>query len=220
MTASPPPERCRLVLIAPDIADADALSARIGAALSGGDVASLILPQRGMNDADFQRLAERVTPQVQEAGAAVMIAGESRIAARAKADGVHVDGRAALADALDRLEGRMMIGAGGAKTRDDALALGELGPDYVFFGRFGYDTAPEPHHRNLALGEWWAQMIQIPCIVMGGSGVASVATVAATGAEFVALSEAVFGDGIDPRAAVTEANRLLDEVTAPLEPAP
>lgn len=57
-------------------------------------------------------------------------------------------------------------------------------------------------------------MIEIPCIVMAGSDIASVEAVAATGVEFVALSSAVFGEGIDPREAVARANALLDE-TAP-----
>ncbi|TGV80934.1 thiamine phosphate synthase, partial [Mesorhizobium sp. M00.F.Ca.ET.158.01.1.1] len=73
---------------------------------------------------------------------------------------------------------------------------------------------PEPHPRNLSLGQWWAQMIQIPCIVEAGSDLASVETVAATGAEFVALSSAVFADGVDPKVAIGRANALLDD-TAP-----
>ncbi|MBN9037429.1 MAG: thiamine phosphate synthase, partial [Rhizobiales bacterium] len=76
--------------------------------------------------------------------------------------------------------------------------------------RFGYDTKPEPHSRNLSLGRWWAEMIEIPCIVLGGSDVASVRDVAATGAEFVALSQAVFGEGANPAAAVAQTNALLD----------
>jgi thiamine-phosphate pyrophosphorylase len=108
----------------------------------------------------------------------------------------------------------MMVGTGGAKTRDDALELGELRPDYIFFGRFGYDNKPEPHPRNLSLGQWWADVIQIPCIVMAGSDITLVEAVAATGAEFVALSSAVFADGVDPKMAVASANALLDE-TAP-----
>ncbi len=210
MTA-PEPNRCRLVLIAPPGLADDVLEARLIAALEGGDVASIILPQYELADAAFQHLAERVVPIGQSAGAAVMIAGESRIAARTHADGVHVEGpRAVLADAIDRLQDKMMVGAGGAKTRDEALALGELRPDYIFFGRFGYDTQAEPHHRNLNLGAWWAEMIALPCIVQGGNTVGSVAAVAATGVEFVALSSAVLGDDADPHAAVAEANALLD----------
>ncbi len=56
-------------------------------------------------------------------------------------------------------------------------------------------------------------MIEIPCIVMAGSEIASVEAVAATGAEFVALSAAIFADGVDPAAAVAEANALLDRAT-------
>ena len=87
-------------------------------------------------------------------------------------------------------------------------------PDYLFFGRFGYDNTPEPHPRNLMLGRWWAEMIEIPCIVLAGSAIDSVEAVAATGAEFVALSSAVFADGVDAAAAIARANALLDE-TAP-----
>ena len=180
-------------------------------ALSGGDVASLILPSWDMDDDAFQRHAEAIAPAAQEAGVAVMIAGDARIAMRARADGIHVEsGRRDLDDVIDKHQGKLMVGAGGATTRDDALNLGEARPDYLFFGRFGYDLKPEPHPRNLKLGEWWAQMIQIPCIVMGGSDIASVAEVARTGADFVALSEAVFGGGIEPAAAVERANALLD----------
>lgn len=206
-----PPNRCRIVLIAPPLVPAE----HICAAFEGGDVASLILPNNGMDDASFQAFAERIVPIAQGAGIAVIIAGDSRIAGRVQADGIHVEAKPRdLAETIERLAGKMMVGAGGAKTRDEALELGEERPDYMFFGRFGYDNKPEPHHRNLALGEWWAEMISIPCIVMGGSELASVEVVAATGAEFVALSTAVFADGRDPAAAIAAANALLDE-TAP-----
>jgi thiamine-phosphate pyrophosphorylase len=211
MNEATPPNRCRIVLIAPPLASAE----HICAAFGGGDVASLILPENGMDDAAFQAFAEKVVPIAQAAGIAVIIAGDSRIAGRVHADGIHTEaGRKELAETIERVAGKMMVGTGGAKTRDEALDLGEERPDYMFFGRFGYDNKPEPHHRNLALGEWWAEMIQVPCIVMAGSELASVETVAATGADFVALSSAVFAEGRDPRAAVAAANALLDE-TAP-----
>jgi len=54
-------------------------------------------------------------------------------------------------------------------------------------------------------------MIEIPCIVLGGSAVGSVEAAALTGADFVALSQAVFGADADPAAAVATANALLDE---------
>ena len=211
MNPNPSPDRCRIVLIAPEGASAE----QIAAALSGGDVASLMLPSYGLDDAPFQRLAEAVVPIAQEHGVAVVIAGDARIAMRAGADGIHVEaGKTEVRDAIERHQAKLMVGVGGAKTRDDALALGEMRPDYIFFGRFGYDNKPEPHQRNLALGGWWAEMIEIPCIVLAGSDLASVVAVAVTGAEFVALSSAVFADGVDPAQAVARANALLDETAS------
>src|SRR5690606_29919417 len=119
------------VLIMPqdDSAGADAA---LAAALAGGDVASVILPQYDLDEVAFQRAAERRVPVVQAAGAAAMLAGDTRIAARTGADGIHFEGgKADLADLIARHGGRMMVGTGGAKTRDDALELGEERPDYI-----------------------------------------------------------------------------------------
>jgi thiamine-phosphate pyrophosphorylase len=207
MTETTPPNRCRIVLIAPPGVGAE----RLATAFTGGDVASLILPRNGLDDAAFQALAEKVMPAAQAAGAALIVEGDTRIAGRVRADGIHIEsGKADLAEAVERFQDKMAVGAGGAKTRDEALELGEERPDYIFFGRFGYDTQAEPHPRNINLGRWWAEMIEIPCIVMAGSDLTSAAAVAETGAEFVALSAAVYGDGVDPREAVARANALLD----------
>lgn len=210
MSASPP-DRCRIVLVAPPGADPAALPRRIAEALSGGDVASLVLPQYDLDETAFQKLVERIAPHAQEQGVAVIVAGDSRVAGRIGADGVHVEGGAdAVRDAVARAKGRLMVGTGGVKTRDEALDLGEAQPDYVYFGRFGYDTKPGPHPRNLELARWWSEMIALPCIVEAGSDIESVDAAAATGAEFVGLSSAVFSGSLAPAEAVAEANRRLD----------
>lgn len=220
MTEQSPPNRCRIVLISPAGETAESFAAKFSAAIAGGDVASIILPANGMDEVAYQAFAERIVPIAQAAGIAALIVDDTRIAGRVKADGIHIDGgKAALAEAVESFQAKMAVGAGGVKSRDDALELGEERPDYVFFGRFGYDNKPEAHHRNLSLGSWWAEMVKIPGIVMAGSDLASVETVAATGADFVALSAAIFGDGIDPKATVQRANALLDQAAPRFEPA-
>lgn len=207
-----PEDRCRLVLIVPDEADAERQASQLQQALSGGDVASVILPQYGLDDQAFQKRAEALVQITQDAGAAAIISGDSRVAGRAKADGLHMVGSLEeLGEAIEKFTPKMIVGAGGATERHAALEIGELRPDYIFFGRFDGDIKPEAHPKNVALAEWWASMIEIPCIVMGGSDAESVVVVAESGAEFVALRDAVFASADGPGAAVAKANALLDE---------
>lgn len=204
--------RCRIVLIAPPVSDADQAARVVGDALRGGDVASVILPQYELDDRSFQALAEVVVPVVQRAGAAALICGEHRVAARTKADGLHVDGPVeAVREAMEQFSPDHIVGGGRAKDRHGALELGELRPDYVFFGKLSGDIKPEPHRKNVELGRWWASMVEIPCVIMGGRAIDCVQEVAESGAEFVALRDAVFADTQKAAMMVAEANALLDE---------
>ena len=153
-------------------------------------------------------------PCAQSFGAAAIVAHETRVAGRVGADGVHLDGLAARVDA-ERLSRDMSVGIGNVNDRDVALAIGEWPVDYVLFGPLHRDVRPEPHRRNIKLATWWAEVVTLPCILMGGSEVGSVVDAAATGTDFVALQSAIFGtdDAVDlePGKAVARANALLDE---------
>ena len=69
--------RCRLVLIVPDMADPAERAEVLGNALRGGDVASVIIPQYGLDDTVFQKHAEMLVPVIQEAGAAALVVERS-----------------------------------------------------------------------------------------------------------------------------------------------
>jgi thiamine-phosphate pyrophosphorylase len=205
-------ERLRLVLVMPETDDAETAARLMGEALKGGDVSSVILPQYGMDDNRFQALAEKVIPVIQQAGAAALVAGDSRVAGRAKADGLHIAGGVAdLGEAMEKHTPKLIVGGGNAQDRHHALEIGELQPDYIFFGKLDGDIKPEAHPKNLALAEWWASMVAIPCIVMGGTNPESVLDIAETGAEFAALRLAVFSEPGRAAAIVQEVNALLDQ---------
>ncbi|MDA4847097.1 thiamine phosphate synthase [Hoeflea poritis] len=204
--------RCRIVLIAPDMPEDDEARRAVGDALRGGDVASVIVPQYGQDERAFQKRAEALVPVIQDGGAAALIAGDTRVAARSRADGLHIAGGLdAVAEAMERFTPDMIVGGGRAKDRHSALELGELRPDYIFLGKLEGDIKPDPHPKNLELGQWWASMVEIPCMIMGGQSIGSVVAVAGSGAEFVALRGAVFADPGKAAMAVAEANALLDE---------
>ncbi len=204
--------RCRLVLVAPDVEDADARAQVVGDALRGGDVASVIIPQYGLSDLEFQKHAEQIVPVVQAAGAAAIIAGDSRVAGRVKADGLHVEGSVAdIADAVEKFVPKMIVGAGHLGERHKALEIGEAQPDYIFFGKPDGDIKADAHPKNLDLGNWWASIIEIPCIVMGGTDPASALAIAEAGAEFAALGKAVFDEPEQAANIVASVNAMLDE---------
>jgi thiamine-phosphate pyrophosphorylase len=206
------PNRCRLVLITPDLEDVSELSDCVENALRGGDVASVIIPQRDLDDHAFQSVAETLVPIVQKANAAALIAGDTRVMGRSKADGVHVVGNAEdVYDAVEDFAPQKIVGGGNAKDRHAALSIGDTQPDYLFFGKIDGDIKPDAHPKNLALGQWWAEFVEIPCIVAGGSHIDCVEKVAETGCDFIALGKAVFAKPDEAALKVSEINAILDE---------
>lgn len=209
---APTIERCRLVLVTPPDMAGDVLAERLAQAGTGGDVASVIVPIYGVDEDAYQGVLAPVVPVCQAFGAAVIAAGPERIAARAGADGIHLRGTPGdVAAAIDSHADRWIIGADAGATRHGALELGEMRPDYVFFGRPGADSHAEAHPKALELAQWWAEFVEVPAIVMAGHDLAHLDAAAATGAEFVALSRAVLGDGVDHANAVRAANAILED---------
>jgi thiamine-phosphate pyrophosphorylase len=203
--------RCRLVLIASPAGEVPATKQALTSALEGGDVASVLLTQFNAREDEFRSWCEDVVPVIQAANAAAIVVDDTQAAGRAKADGVHITGgKQALFEAIAKYTPRMIVGTGTPHSRHEALELGEERPDYLFIGKLDGDAQPEANPRALELAEWWASMIEIPCIVMAGYDAQSVIPLAKAGAEFVAVSAAVFGQGRDPKAAVLDINALLE----------
>ena len=215
------PNRCRLVLVIPKELTNPALM--LENALAGGDVASIIIHSSTEDEAAFQTRCEELIPVAQNSGVAVIIANNTRIAGRCNADGIHLDlpggdtGIPELAEAIEKFGPAKMVGGGDVKTRHMALSLGEVNPNYLFFGRLNSDIKPQAHTKMLVLAEWWAQMVEIPGICMGGSAVDSTIEVAKTGVDFIALSSAIFSHDEGAEQAVMQANQLLDQYAPDFE---
>ncbi len=209
------PNRCRLVLVIPkDLPDP---AIQLENAIAGGDIASIIIANPGIDEGSFQQYCESLVPIAQTAGIAAIIAENTQIAGRCNADGIHIDltggdtGIPALSETIERFSPAKIVGGGNVNTRHMALSLGELNPDYLFFGKLNNDIKPEAHSKMLALAEWWAQMVEVPGICLGGSDIESTIEVAKTGVDFVALSSAIFSHDEGTKEAVHLANQLLEK---------
>jgi thiamine-phosphate pyrophosphorylase len=178
----------RLFLVAPAQIDA-AFASRLNEALSAASVAAVLLAIEGAKEDVLQPLVNIV----QQAGAAALIAGDTRLAGHVKADGVHVGGGIEeVRFAIESFKPNRIVGAGNIYSRHTALDTGELDVDYLLFGRPHGDTHDAPHPKSLELAEWFSEMTDVPAVMMAGRSIESVGEAAATGAAFVGLHDAVW----------------------------
>ena len=198
----------RLFLITPPIADARAFAPLLEAAMAAGDVACVLIRTAASDESSAKAVFRALAPIVQRRDAACLVADDPRRAARVEADGVHVTSIGeGLDDALDAFRSRKIVGVGGLKGRDDAMAAGESGVDYLMFG--GPDEV-QSQEAILERVAWWAEIFNVPCV---GYAVApaQAGEVARAGAEFVALCDGLWDDHARIAA-------VLDAVTADIMP--
>jgi thiamine-phosphate pyrophosphorylase len=211
-SAQPEPLFGRLCLVTPADADPETFAPLLEAALGAGDVASLIVAGDNANPSALQKMAEKLAPIAQANGVAVIVLNDSRLMARAHADGIHVDtGIEPLREAVEALHPDNIVGAGGITTRHEAMLAAETDCDYIFFGRLDGDTIDAIYDKTFDLAAWWSAVFEIPCIVMGGRKIESVIEAVDARIEFVALRMAVWDHPEGPAAAVEAANRLIAE---------
>jgi thiamine-phosphate pyrophosphorylase len=201
----------RLFLVAPPRIDAERFAPLLAEALAAGDVAAVLLASEAGGKA-AEAIAATLVPVIQSAGAAALIADDTRLAGHVKADGVHIEtGLDDLRLAVASFRPKRIVGAGNLTSRHAAMEAGDLDPDYLFFGRPHGDTHNAPHPQALALAEWWSELTAVPAVVMAGRSLDSVAEAAATGAAFVAVHDAVWLHAGGPGDAVRLAQAALGQ---------
>jgi thiamine-phosphate pyrophosphorylase len=203
----------RLYLITPPIDDADAFAPRLAQACAAGDIAAVLARFAPADERTLTKSVKTLAPAAQEAGAALVIEvpGEvdrAAILTRGGADGVQVAGERAVRDLRERLKGDRIVGAAGIRTRDDAMAIGEAGADYLMFGEPRPDGSVPALEGVAERAAWWAEIFETPCVAYAPS-LDAVGPLAATGAEFVALGAAVWTHPEGPAAAVRQALEAL-----------
>ena len=201
--------RCRLIVAAgPQVCSPEQLEE----ALAKDDVACVILRDHDSKPGEFEAYCRKAVQIAQAAGSAALISADTQTMGRVDADGLYVEtSHSEVRDYVARFSPHKLVGCGGMMDRHNALIYGEANPDFVMFGKLGRDIRPEPHPKNLALAEWWAEFVEVPGVVLGGNIVESVVAAAQTGSDFVLLEQAIFAGPTSCVDAVSQANRLLDE---------
>jgi thiamine-phosphate pyrophosphorylase len=139
---------------------------------------------------------------------ALILAGRDDIVARSGADGAHLRNVEAFKEAVSRLKPKNIAGAGGLHTRHEAMEAGQAGADYVMFGEPDADGRRPSFEAVVDRVEWWAEVFEVPCVAYAAR-LEEIPALAAAGADFVAVGEAVFDDPRGVRAALAEAAARL-----------
>jgi len=176
--------------------------------IDAADVAAVLLRLAPADERTLINRVKALAPPIQERGVAVLLDCHADLVARAGADGAHLSGIQATNEALAALKPDRMVGAGGLHSRHDAMVAAEAGADYVLFGEpdaNGHRPKLEAIVDRLA---WWAEVFEPPCVGYARE-LDEVGALAATGADFILLDDAVWADPRGPRQALTDAAGMI-----------
>ncbi len=204
------PIPCQLYLISPLDVGGD-FSAQLADALAAGPVAAFQFRVKGMDSHDAARLAAPLQAICAGHEVAFIVNDNVTLAKRLKADGVHLgQGDGDVREARLELGPDAQIGVTCHNSRHLAMEAGEAGADYVAFGAF-YPTITKQveHFADLETLTNWSKFMEIPCVAIGGITPANAPPLVRAGADFIAVSGAVWGHRDGPAAAIQAFNALL-----------
>jgi thiamine-phosphate pyrophosphorylase len=203
----------RLYVLTPPVSDPASVPGEFAEALRAAGAAAVLLRLADADERGLINMVKRIAPMVQDTGAALLLDGRPEIVARAGADGAHLAGPDALKAALPRLKPKHIAGAGRLHDRHDAMVAGEAGADYVMFGE--PDGSGPPFDAVIDRVAWWAQVFTIPCVAYAAR-LDEIDPLAAAGADFVAVGDALFGDprGLKTASADAAARLAIGEPAA------
>ena len=184
---------CRLYLITPPRLDPAGFRDTLAAALDAGDVPCLQLRLKDASRDEVKRAVDALMPVCHARDVAFILNDDAKLAHELGCDGAHLgqsDGDHAGARALLK-DG--ILGITCHASRHLAMTAGEIGADYVAFGAFfPTETKEVVHHAGTDLLEWWSEMMEIPCVAIGGITAANCAPLVRAGADFLAVVGAVW----------------------------
>lgn len=184
---------CQLYLISPlDVSGA--FPDRLARALDAAPVAAFQFRVKGLDEHAAARLAEPLQELCAARDVTFIVNDAIGLAKRLGADGVHLgqsDG--SVADARAALGRDAQIGVTCHASRHLAMEAGDVGADYVAFGAFFPSATKVTEHRaELDLLIWWQGIFELPCVAIGGITPGNCAPLVSAGADFLAVSGAVW----------------------------
>lgn len=166
-------------------------------------------------DDAIRSTAALLQPIAQKNGVDFLLNDAVHLAEQLPCDGVHIgQSDTPCKEARARLGENKIIGITCHDSRHLALEAGEAGADYVAFGAFfPTTTKPTKYRPAPSLLDWWQTMTQIPCVAIGGITPENAAPLIKAGADFIAVSAAVWTHPQGAGEAVRLFNKIFDDAS-------
>ena len=202
---------CRLYLVTPPAFEPLALRDLLAAALDAGDVAAVQLRLKDADDESWRRAIDALRPVAQSRDVAFLLNDRADLVRGSGCDGVHVGQDDTPARDARRMIGPdLMLGVTCHESRDLAMQAGEDGADYVAFGAFyPSGTKATTRRAELAIVEWWSELMALPCCAIGGITAENCAPLVQAGADFLAVVGAVWSHPDGPAGGVRALNAAI-----------
>lgn len=202
---------CQLYLISPLETGGD-FPKQLRSALEAGPVAAFQFRVKDIDADEAVRLAKPLKEICNELDVAFVVNDDVVLAKRLNADGVHLgQSDENLKAARAALGNDVQIGITCHDSRHLAMEAGEGGANYVAFGAFFPTRTKETTHRpGLDILEWWSEIMEIPCVAIGGITPDNCRPLVDAGADFIAVSSAVWNNPAGPAHAVREFFAIMD----------
>ena len=201
---------CQLYLISPLEVGGD-FPVQLEAALSAAPVAAFQFRVKDVDQHEAAALAEPLQAICAAHDVAFIVNDSVALAKRLKADGVHLgQGDGDVSQARELLGRDAQIGVTCHNSRHLAMEAAEAGADYVAFGAF-YPTQTKSveHIADLDTLQKWSLVTEVPCVAIGGITTDNAKPLIDGGADFIAVSNAVWTHPQGPAEAVKAFNALL-----------
>ncbi len=201
---------CQLYLVSPLDVSGD-FPQILDAALAAGPVAAFQFRVKGIDQHTAAKLAAPLQEICAAHDTAFIVNDSVALAKRLKADGVHLgQGDGDVAEARNELGRDAQIGVTCHNSRHLGMEAGEAGADYVAFGAF-YPSATKAveHMAEIETLELWSAVMEIPCVAIGGITTENALPLITAGADFIAVSSAVWNDPRGATAAIADFNAVL-----------
>lgn len=196
---------CQLYLVSP-LETGGSFPDQLRSALGAGPVAAFQFRVKGLDQHEAARLAEPLQSICADHDVAFIVNDNIALAKRLGADGVHLgQGDGEPGEARRVLGPEAQIGVTCHNSRHLAMEAGEAGANYVAFGAFFPTTTKHVDHvAEPEILTWWQGLFELPCVAIGGITAANARALANAGADFLAVSGAVWAHGAGPDVAVRE----------------